>query len=168
VPTFVPALGALLTRDSVEVRAGAAAALAAIGSPGAMKQLERAVDDSERDVRLAAVRVLSERGHRGAFAKIESAVLGKTLRNADLTEKKAFFQAYGLLAGEGGLSILRPMIKSKGLLKRKEDPETRACAAMALGKIGGEEVRELLRSALQDEKDPLVRNAINGALRETV
>ena len=37
---------------------------------------------------------------------------------------------------------------------------------MALGKIGGEEVRELLDTAIKDEKDPLVRNAINGALRE--
>jgi hypothetical protein len=165
-PTFVAALGALLSRNNTEIRAAAASSLAAIGSPGAMKQLERAVDDSDRDVRLTAVRVLAERGHRGAFGKIESAVLGKTLRNADLTEKKAFFQAYGLLAGMEGLGHLRPMIKSKGLLKRKEGPETRACAAMALGKIGGAEVRDLLNSALKEEKDPLVRNAINGALRE--
>jgi hypothetical protein len=166
LPTFVPALGGLLARESTEIRAGAASALASIGSPGAMKQLERAIDDSDRDVRVAAVRVLSEGGHRGAFGKIESAVIGKTLKHADLTEKKAFFQAYGLLAGEDGLGPLRPMVKSKGLLKRKEDPETRACAAMALGKIGGEEARELLNAALKDEKDPLVRNAINGALRE--
>jgi len=166
LPTFVPALGGLLARENTEIRAAAASGLAAIGSPGAMKQLERAVDDTDRDVRLAAVRVLSEGGHRGAFSKIEAAVLGKTMKNADLTEKKAFFQAYGLLAGVNGLGHLRPMIKSKGLLKRREDPETRACAAMALGKIGGDEARELLNSALKDEKDPLVRNAINGALRE--
>jgi hypothetical protein len=37
---------------------------------------------------------------------------------------------------------------------------------MALGKIGGQRARELLDAALSDEKDPLVRNAINGALRE--
>jgi len=166
LPTFVPALGGLLTHDNPAVRGGAASALAAIGSPGAMKQLERAIDDSDRDVRVAAVRVLSEGGHRGAFGRIESAVIGKTLKHADLTEKKAFFQAYGLLAGTDGLGPLKPMVKSKGLLKRKEEPETRACAAMALGKIGGEEAREILQAALKEEKEPLVRNAINGALRE--
>ncbi len=166
LPTFVPALGGLLTRESAAIRGGAAEALAAIGSPGAMKQLERAIDDSDRDVRVAAVRVLSEGGHRGAFGKIESAVLGKTLKHADLTEKKAFFQAYGLLAGAEGLGPLRPLVKGKGLLKRKEDPETRACAALALGKIGGDDARQLLNAALKEEKDPLVRNAINGALRE--
>ena len=131
-----------------------------------MKQLERAIDDSDRDVRVAAVRVLSEGGHRGAFGRIENAVIGRSLKHADLTEKKAFFQAYGLLAGADGLSQLKPLVKGKGLLKRKEDPETRACAALALGKIGGGEARELLNEALKDEKDPLVRNAINGALRE--
>jgi len=166
LPTFVPALGNLLSRESIVIRSGAADALAAIGSPGAMKQLEKAVDDSDRDVRISAVRVLSEGGHRGALAKIAAAVEGKGLRNADLTEKKAFFQAYGTLVGIDGLATLRPMLKSKGLLKRKEGPETRACAALALGKIGGEEARRLLSDAMKDEKEPLVRNAINGALRE--
>jgi HEAT repeat protein len=166
LPTFVPALGGLLTHDSPAVRAGAAHALASIGSPGAMKQLERAIDDSDRDVRITAVRVLSEGGHRGAFSKIEAAVNGKLLKHADLTEKKAFYQAYGALAGYEGLAALRPLLTSKGILKRKEDPETRACAAMALGKIGGGEARDLLSAALKDEKDPLVRNAINGAIRE--
>jgi hypothetical protein len=37
---------------------------------------------------------------------------------------------------------------------------------MALGKIGGAEARQVLSDAIKDEKDPLVRNAINGALRE--
>ena len=49
-------------------------------------------------------------------------------------------------------------------LKRKEDPETRACAAMALGRIGTESARASLQKA-QQEKDPLVKNAINRALR---
>jgi len=166
LPTFVPALGGLLTHDGSVVRAGATNALAAIGSPGAMKQLERAIDDSDRDVRITAVRVLSEGGHRGAFSRIEAAIDGKLLKHADLTEKKAFYQAYGALAGYEGLAALRPLLKGKGLLKRKEDPETRACAALALGKIGGTEARELLNASIKDEKDPLVRNAINGALRE--
>ena len=98
--------------------------------------------------------------------RIENAVIGRALKHADLTEKKAFFQAYGLLAGQEGLAPLKPLVKGKGLLKRKEDPEIRACAALALGKIGGEEAREVLNAALRDERDPLVRNAINGALRE--
>jgi HEAT repeat protein len=61
---------------------------------------------------------------------------------------------------------LAEMLESRGgFLKRKEDPETRACAAMALGKIGTAEAREILRGAAQD-KEALVRNAVNKALRE--
>jgi len=164
-PTFVPALGQLFASESVEVRRRATTALAAVASPGAMKQLERAIDDADRDVRIGAVRVLAERGHRGALEKVSQAVMGKTLRVADLTEKTVFFEAYGRLAGDEGIELLKAMLSGRGLLRRREDPETRACAAMALGKIGGEEAKSTLEEARAD-KDPLVRNAINRALRE--
>ena len=51
------------------------------------------------------------------------------------------------------------------MLGRKEDPETRACAAMALGKIRTPAAREVLQKMTQD-KEPLVRNAVSRALRE--
>jgi HEAT repeat protein len=166
IPPFIPALGALLEREDAEVRKEAVNALAATGSPGAMRELEKAIDDSERDVRVGAVRALSEKKHRAAFAKIEAAVTGKGLRGADLTEKTAFYEAYGVMAGDAGIATLRPMLETKGLLRRKGDPETRACAAMALGKIGGEEAKAALEQAATEEKDVLVKNAINRALRE--
>jgi HEAT repeat protein len=46
----------------------------------------------------------------------------------------------------------------------KEPSETRACAAMALGRIKTPEARELLQKAAED-KDLVVRNAVNRALR---
>ena len=140
-------------------------ALAAIGSPSAMQQLEKAVSDRHRDVRVAAVRVLGNRGHRAAFQRIEAAVLGKELKAADLTEKMVFFEAYGLLAGPTAIQRLKPMLSSGGFMRKKQDPETRACAAMALGKIGTPDARDLLQKAGSD-KDPLVRNAVSKALRE--
>jgi hypothetical protein len=166
LPPFVPALGALLDRHELEVRKEAAVGLAAMNSPGAMKELERAIDDKDPNVRVVAVRALAERGHRAALAKVEAAVNGKWLKNAELTEKTAFFEAYGLLAGSAGIAALRPMLETKGLLRRKEDPETRACVAMALGKIGDDEAKAVLKVAASEEKDALVKNAINRALRE--
>jgi HEAT repeat protein len=96
---------------------------------------------------------------------VDAAIKGKPLRAADLTEKTAFFEAFGLLAGSAGLAPLRAMLETKGLMRRKEDPETRACAAMALGKIGSPAARKALEGAKSD-KDPLVRNAVNKALQE--
>lgn len=167
LPPVVPVLGELLRGRGPEVRRAVADALATIGTPGALQQLEFGIDDDDRDVRITAVRVLGNRGHRAAFQRIEAAVTGKGLRDADLTEKTVFFEAYGLLAGEGGIATLRDMIEVKGFLRRKEDPQIRACAAMALGKIGTDAARKILEAAKGD-KDPLVRNAINKALREIV
>ncbi|MCH7874709.1 MAG: HEAT repeat domain-containing protein [Gemmatimonadetes bacterium] len=166
LPPVVPALGGLLIRDvSAEVKVATVEALAAIGSPSAMQQLEKAVSDRHRDVRVATVRVLGNRGHRAAFQRIEAAVLGKELKAADLTEKMVFFEAYGLLAGPTAIQRLKPMLSSGGFMRKKQDPETRACAAMALGKIGTPDAQDLLQKAGSD-KDPLVRNAVSKALRE--
>lgn len=166
LPPVVPALGGLLIRDhSHPVKVAAVEALAAIGTPGAMQQLERAVADDLRDVRVAAVRTLGQRGHRAALPRIEQIVRSRDLRNAELSEKTAFFEAYGMLAGEEGVKLLEPLLATGGFLKKKEDPETRACAAMALGKIGTPAARDLLARIAQD-KEPLVRNAASRALRE--
>ena len=51
-----------------------------------------------------------------------------------------------------------------GFMKKKEDPETRACAAMALGRIGSQAAKAALQKASQD-KEPLVKNAVSRALR---
>ena len=141
-------------------------ALTSIASPTALRLLERCVEDSERDARISAVRFLSSRGHRGAFQRIEAAVTGNKLRQADLTEKMAFFEAYGAMAGPAGVPVLEKILIQRGLLGRREVAETRACAAMALGKTRSAEARAVLERALQD-KDVLVRNAASQAIRET-
>jgi len=166
LPPAVPALGGLLIADTpADLRVAIVEALASIGTPSAMQALERAVVDAHRDVRVSAVRVLAGRRHRAVLPRVESAVRGKDLRVADLTEKTAFFEAYGILAGPEGVTLLAPLLDvGGGIFRKKSDPETRACAAMALGKIATPEARAALESAIQD-KDPLVRNAIGRALQ---
>src|SRR2546422_779170 len=140
-------------------------ALTAIGSPSAMRLLEQAIDDGDRDVRIATVRFLASRGYRNAATRVEAVVAGSKLKDADLTEKMTFFEAFGSLVGAKGIPALDKMLSARGLLGRKEDPETRACAAMALGKIRTPESRAVLQKNAQD-KEPLVRNAVSRALRE--
>jgi HEAT repeats len=156
----------LLEQGDHELKLAVVDALTAIGSPTALRLLERCVEDPERDARIAAVRFLSSRGHRGAFQRIEAAVMGTKLRQADLTEKMAFFEAYGAMAGPSGVPVLEKLLMQRGLLGRREIAETRACAAMALGKTRSADARVVLERALQD-KDVLVRNAASQAIRET-
>jgi len=166
LPGAPDGMGPLLERGERDLKLAVVEALTTIGSPSATRLLEKAIEDQERDVRIAAVKFLGQRGHRNAFPRIESAIGGHKLKDADLTEKMAFFEAYGALAGEAGIAALEKLLVGKsGLLSRKEDPETRACAAMALGKIRTPAAREVLQKASQD-KEPLVRNAVNRALRE--
>lgn len=157
-------LGTVLGTAPPELRQGAARALMEIGSPGAMRVLESAVDDSDREVRLIAVRALSAAGHRGVIEKLAQVVEGKAMRDCDLTEKMVLFEAYGALAGDDGVERLDKLLNIKGFFSRRPDAETRACAAMALGKIGSARALDSLRRAA-NEKDVLVRNAINKAMR---
>jgi HEAT repeat protein len=159
-------MGPLLEHGERDLKLAVVEALTMIGSPGATRLLEKAIDDQERDVRIAAVKFLGQRGHRNAFPRIEAAVTGSKLKGSDLTEKMAFFEAYGALAGATAIATLEKILVARGgLLARKEDPETRACAAMALGKIRTPAARDVLQKVAQD-KEPLVRNAVNRALRE--
>jgi hypothetical protein len=166
LPGAPEGMGPLLDKGERELKLAVVEALTTIGSPGATRLLEKAIDDSERDVRISAVKFLGTRGHRNAFPRIEAAVMGAKLKDSDLTEKMAFFEAFGALAGAAGIPALEKILVPKGgLLARKEDPETRACAAMALGKIRTPAARDVLQKVTQD-KEPLVRNAVNRALRE--
>jgi HEAT repeat protein len=158
-------MGPLLDSDDPTLKLAVVEALTQIASPTAMRLLERAVDDGDRDVRISSVKFLASRGHRNALARVEAALGGAKLKNADLTEKMAFYEAYGMLAGPKGVSMLEKTLVVKGLFARRDDPETRACAAMALGKIRTPEARAALEGASQD-KEPLVRNAVSRALRE--
>lgn len=161
----VPGLGEALSHASPAVRLPAVQALDAIGTPGAMTHLERAIDDEDRAVRIAAVRAAGARGYKGALKRVEAVVNGKSLKALDLTEKMAFFDAYGSIAGPGGVAALEAILSPRGLLRRKEQPETRACAVVALARIGTPEARRVLEGAA-DDKELMVRNAVSKALRE--
>ncbi len=164
LPEVVLPLGRLLAGPSKELRAEIVHVLEVIGSDDAMEELVKAIDDPNRAIRLAALRTLVGRNYTEVLPQIEAKVTDREFKNADLTEKKAFLEAYGVLAGPLGIDILSEMLLPKGFMKRKEDSQIRACAATGLGKIGTPTATAVLEQAAND-KDPLVRNAVNQALR---
>ena len=163
-PAAVPALGKMLTVGEPEMRVAAVTALTEIASPGAMQMLERALVDDDRDVRMVAVRALGARNARAALPRIEAAIKGKDLRESNLTEKMAFFEAFGLLSGDAGIALLDGILHAKGFMGKRDDSEFRACAAMALGKINSTKAMDCLNRAT-GEKDVIVRNAVSRAIR---
>lgn len=163
-PAAVAALGQMIATGEPEMRLAAVNALSEIASPGAMQVLERAIEDPDREIRVSAVKFLGTRVHRPSLPRIENAIKGKTLRESNLSEKMAFFEAYGAMCGDAGIPMLDGILNAKGGLGNRVDPELRACAALALGKIGSSKAAESLRKAAS-EKDVIVRNAVGRALR---
>ena len=76
----------------------------------------------------------------------------------------ALFEAYGAFCGDSGITFLDGILNGKGFLGHRQDSELRACAAMALGRVGSNGAMTSLRQA-QGEKDVVVRNAVNRALK---
>jgi hypothetical protein len=161
----VPSLGKVLSEPYRELRLAAVTALVEIGTPGAMQALEKALDDTDRDVRVAAIKALAQRAYKPALAKVTALVKANQIREADRTERLSMFELYGTLCGDGGVAWLDEMLNPKGgLFSKKEDPEVRACAAIALGRIGTVRSQHALQKAMA-EKDAVVRNAVNRALK---
>ena len=163
-PAAVPALGKMLTVGEADMRLAAVTALNNIGSAGAMQMLERALTDEDREVRVVAARSIGARRAKAALPRIEAAIKGRDLRESNLTEKMAFFETYGLLSGDTGVALLDGILNAKGFMGKKDDPEFRACAAMALGKINSQKATDSLNRAT-GEKDVIVRNAVSKAIR---
>jgi HEAT repeat protein len=161
----VPGLAETVTHPDPAVRLAVVQTLGQLGTPGALTVVDKAIEDSDRNVRLAAVRAAGSRGYKGALRRVEAVVLGKAIKDMDLTEKMAFFEAYGAIAGVNALKPLSALLLERGLLRMKEPPETRACAAMALGRLKTPEARDALQRAV-DDKELVVRNAVSRALRE--
>jgi hypothetical protein len=160
----VPALAKLISDPEVPMRLAAVQALGEVGSAGALQLLDRTIDDAHRDVRVATARIVAAHRYRGALTRLEALIRGKSVRETDLTEKMAMFEAYGTMCGDAGVPMLDGLLNKRSVFKGREDPEVRACAAMALGRIDTEAATAALRRA-SGEKDVLVRNAVNRALR---
>lgn len=162
----VPSLGEVLASGAERpIRAACVTALMDIGTPGALSALEAALQDPERDIRLTVIRALMARTHRPALQKVQAIITGGGTKDMDRTERIALFEYYGTICGDAGVQVLDPILTQKGgLFAKKEDPELRACAAVALGRINTDASRASLQKSSSD-KDVIVRNAVSRALR---
>lgn len=152
----------MLRRDELEGRRIAAEALAAMADPSAVDALQEALADGDREVRIAAARGLSATKTSAARERLKSMIRGRAIRDADLTEQMAVFEAFGSVAQDDDVALLDKLLNGRRLLA-KASPEIRSCAALALGRMSAANARNALLAAAQDG-NPLVRNAVSKAL----
>lgn len=164
IGSAVPELVRLLEDGSSTVRAAGIHALQQLRASTVGRSIIPLLDDPEREVRIAAARALSALEFAPAKDSIQKAITSKEMRSADRTEKLAFFEAFGRLAGTAGLQLLDRTLNGRSWLGRVENSETRACAAVALARVGHPSARASLAAAAADP-DPVVRSAVARALR---
>lgn len=163
----IPALADLLVEaPTVRARLAAVNALAEIATPPAMAAIATSLEDEDREIRLAASRALVAWPYRPAVTLIQAYLKGPRLKSADRIERVTAFECYGMHCGEAGVPWLSELLVGKGrIFVRKESSEVRACAALALGRVGTAAALAALRSAANDA-DFVVRSAVGRALRE--
>jgi HEAT repeat protein len=159
-----PFIAELLKHESPQVRMAAVEAAVDLKASTAVGALQDSLTDLDRDVRVAAARGLGALRYRPAAPYFREIIQGRAIRQADISEQIAVFESFGRLQDPEGVPILDELLNGRGFLGRKESGEIRACAALGLGKMGTPEAMEALRRA-REETDPVVRTAVNRALR---
>lgn len=159
-----PALVGVLAHADPAVRFAAIEAVTSLKASIAADALEQMLDDPERDIRIAAVRALGELEHRPAARVLAEILESKEIRIADISEKVAFFEAFGVLADDDGVDLLGRLLNRKRFLGKREPSEIRAAAALGLGKVGSQAARDALGHSSHDD-DAVVRSNVGRAMR---
>jgi hypothetical protein len=164
VSESAPDLVRLLRRPEAPVRLAALEAVQEMRSPTGVAALDPLLEDEDREVRVAAARALGVLRWAPARKRMEALLDSKRIREAELTERIAFFEAYGSLAGAEGVALLDRVLNGKNWLGRRETPEVRACAALGLGRVRHPTAEKALTAAASDP-EPVVRSAVTRAIR---
>ena len=139
-PRASDALVAALKDKAPGIRSGAAAGLGRAGKPTAVPALIRTLEDPVLDVRKYATYSLgSLRDQRAVDPLI------KTLQHRDARMRSWAVRSLSMI---GGARTIGPV--NAVAANAKEDEEVRLDAIVALGRIGGRQVRELLKALLNN------------------
>ncbi len=160
----IPAVGKLAAHPDGRVRLACLEVMVRLKAASLYSHIETLLGDPERGVRIAAARAVGMLRYQPARNWLSGRLESKELREADLSERRAVFQSYGTLADKNALTLLDRFLNGRNFIGRREDDETRACAALALSQIPGDAARAILMKA-RDEQSPMVRNAVRKALK---
>jgi HEAT repeat protein len=164
IPEAAAPLARLLDRGPRQVRRAIVETAVEAPSPVLAGALRRLLRDGDRELRVAAARALGATKYAPAAEDFQAVLEDKQFQEADVTEKVAFFEAYGLLAGDEAVPMLDKILNGRGFLGRREPAEMRAGAALGLGKVSTQSARAALDRSARDD-DPVVRSAVSRARR---
>lgn len=163
----VPALTRMLEHPMTSLRVTAIEALGAMRSAGVGGAVAARLADPDREVRIAAARSLGALRYPPARQPLLSAISSPRIKEVDVTERIAFFEAFGSVAGEEAVAPLARILNGRSWMGRRESADTRACAALGLARTRSRAAARELTAAAADA-EPAVRTAVARALRVLV
>ncbi len=163
---LVPVVGRLLKHPELEIQRAAIQTLVAFGVPAAMDLLVPLLEHENRDIRLAAAWGVGTWQHAPALPALEAILTAREFRSVALGDKLALVDAYARAGGVQSVPLLHRLLNGRRVLRHRETPDVRACAARALGSITAPEAQAALQKAV-DDAEPAVRTAVKRALQRS-
>lgn len=149
-PKLVDVLGAGLRRPEVEVRRECLLALKHFDGAQAARFIADLVDDPEPSIRLYALRHVIAQRYGAVFERTVAPTVEKgRLAKRSLTEKRLWYEAYGVLGGGRIVDRMRRELLKRGGWFRRVDKSRRVCAAIALAAGGTGAGQRALDEALR-------------------
>ncbi|MBI5212166.1 MAG: HEAT repeat domain-containing protein [Nitrospirae bacterium] len=134
-----------MKHNDIRVKKEIIKTLGEMRSPHAVSVIKECIKSPEREIRLAAVRVI--RHIRAADTKqiLMQQISLDDFIDKDYEEKKEFVRVLSLWKEEDVTELMINILKKRAFLKRNKNYESMACAAYALGLIGDKKNLPLLK-----------------------
>lgn len=155
-----------LNHPELRVKKEAIKSLELIGIEETKGPLMIALEDSDAGIRTSALRALRRFKDKKLFDIVKERILTGDLKERPYSEKKELFETLAETGGETAFPMLSGFFKKKGLFRKVETEELRACAAYGLGVLGTKESIVLLEEGMQEKKG-FVSDACKNARMKT-
>ncbi len=162
-PAAIKYIEGSLNHPELRVRKEAVRALESIGSEEVRGPLMTALKDNDPGVRTSALKALRKFADNDLFEVVKGMVMASDLKERPFTEKREIFETLAEAGRETAFPMLAEFFKKKGLFRRTETEELRACAAYGLGVLGTKESIALLEKGVY-AKEGLVSDVCKKAL----
>ncbi|GAB4482385.1 MAG: HEAT repeat domain-containing protein [Thermodesulfovibrionales bacterium] len=138
--------------------------LGELGGSSVFQTLRECLDDPDEQVRVTALKALSNIGSEAGKRTIIDRISSKEFKDRDFGEKKEYFESLARWKDSDVFHFLAERLKEKSFFSRASTDESRACAAYALGLLGNKDALALLEKCKADA-NKLVREYVTIAIK---
>ncbi len=139
-------------------------ALGELGGAGVLQTLRDCLDDTDHQVRSAALKALGNIKSEAAKRIIMNKVADKYFKDKEFDEKKEYFEVLSHWKDGEVYNSAVSIIKRKTFLGRAKNYENRACAAYCLGLLGNKDALPLLNK-YKNDGNKLLREFVYSAIK---